>query len=67
MKCDKCIHTRLIMSENGLHPVCTLSPKSARKCIFNNYDCFVTIDEWDARPVEPILEPLIRKELEDTK
>lgn len=27
----------------------------------------VTINEWDARPVEPILELLIRKELEETK
>lgn len=67
MKCDKCLHTRLIISENGLHPICTLSPKAAMKCIFNNYDRFLTINEWDARPIEPILESLIRKELEETK
>lgn len=65
--CDKCIHTRLIMSENGLHPVCTLSPKAATNCIKNNYAKLITIDEWDAIPVEPILESLISKDLEDTK
>ena len=27
----------------------------------------VTIHEWDAVPLEPILEPLIRKDLEETK
>lgn len=67
MKCNKCIHTRLIISENGLHPVCALSPKAAKNCIMSNYTKFVTIHEWDARPIEPILKPLIRKDLEDTK
>lgn len=27
----------------------------------------VTIHEWDPKSLEPILEPLIRKELEETK
>ena len=67
MKCDKCIHTRLIMSENGLHPVCALSPKVAKKCMVNNYSKLVTIHEWEPKPLEPILEPLIRKELEEVK
>lgn len=67
MKCSKCVSTRLIISENGLHPVCALSPKAAKNCIMNNYSKFVTIDEWDPKPVESILEPLIRKDLEELK
>lgn len=66
-ECASCIHTRLIVSENGIHPICTLSPKAATKCITNGYTELITLDEWDAVPIEPILEPLIRKELEDSK
>ena len=67
MKCDRCLHTRLIVSENGIHPICTLSAKAAKNCLMNNYSELLTLDEWDAVPIEPILEPLIRKEMEDTK
>jgi hypothetical protein len=27
----------------------------------------LTVHEWEAKPLEPILEPLIRKELEELK
>ena len=67
MKCNKCINTRLIVSENGIHPICTLSPKAAKNCIMNNYSKLITIDEWDAVPIEPILGSLIRKEMEELK
>ena len=65
--CDSCLNTRLIISENGLHPICTLSSKAARNCIMNNYSKFVTVQEWDVVPVEPILGPLILKEMEELK
>ncbi len=45
--CDKCLHTRLIMSENGLHPVCTLSSQAARNCLIGKKDHFLKLDEWE--------------------
>lgn len=32
-KCDGCLNSRLVISENGLHPVCTLPTKKACYCI----------------------------------
>lgn len=34
--CDKCVHRRGIISENGFHYVCGLSWQAARKCMFGN-------------------------------
>lgn len=31
--CERCVHRRLIISENGYHYVCGLSWKTARNCI----------------------------------
>ena len=45
-RCDKCLHTRLVMSENGLHPVCALSAKAAKDCITGKKDHFLQLDEW---------------------
>lgn len=45
--CDKCLHTRLIMSENGLHRVCALSAQAARNCLLGKKDHFLKLDEWD--------------------
>lgn len=32
-KCNSCLNSRLIISENGLHPICTLPTKKACDCI----------------------------------
>ena len=32
-KCDSCLNSRIIVSENGLHSVCCLSEKKAVECI----------------------------------
>lgn len=40
MKCDKCLHSRAIVSENGIHCVCTLSSKTATKCLTGENDRF---------------------------
>ena len=40
MKCDKCLHSRAIVSENGIHCVCTLSSKTATKCLTGENDSF---------------------------
>ena len=34
-KCDRCLHGRTIVSENGLHSVCGLSAKIAIDCMTN--------------------------------
>lgn len=39
-KCDLCINSRLIISENGYHPICCLSEKEATECILNDYSRF---------------------------
>jgi len=39
MKCDKCLNSRPIMSENGLHRVCGLSnEKEAVDCLIGKVD-----------------------------
>ena len=39
--CNKCMNTRTIMSENGLHRVCALSQKAAKNCLVGKKDRFV--------------------------
>ena len=34
MKCDTCINSRPVISENGIHSVCCLSARKARNCVF---------------------------------
>lgn len=36
-KCDLCINSRAIISENGAHYICCLSDKEAMECILNDY------------------------------
>ena len=33
MKCDSCLHSRTIVSENGFHSICCLSDKDALECL----------------------------------
>lgn len=35
MNCDKCLNSRPVYSENGMHYVCTLSNRSAVTCMKN--------------------------------
>ena len=43
MKCEKCLHARMIVSENGVHPVCCLSQKKAMNCIMGKKSHFITV------------------------
>jgi len=38
MKCDNCIKSRKVISENGFHSICTLSEKDAMDCILEKKD-----------------------------
>ena len=40
-KCETCLNSRPIISENGLHSVCCLSSKKAVDCIINKKDYYV--------------------------
>ena len=40
-KCDTCLNSRIIISENGLHSSCTLSDKKAVDCILNKRDGYI--------------------------
>ena len=41
MKCDYCMNSRPIVSENGTHYACCLSSKVAMKCIAGDKDSFI--------------------------
>ena len=38
MKCDNCLNSRRIISENGLHSICCLSEKKAIECLMKKKD-----------------------------
>ena len=38
MKCVNCINARTIISENGRHPLCSLTEKEAMECLMNKKD-----------------------------
>ena len=35
LNCDKCLYSRPIVSENGIHYRCCLTPKQAAQCIYD--------------------------------
>ena len=43
--CDKCLHSRLIISENGYHYACCLSQKKAVDCMIGEKSWFVTLEK----------------------
>jgi len=45
MKCDTCLNSRRIVSENGIKSVCVLSDKEAVDCLIGKKDLYVTIEK----------------------
>lgn len=43
--CEKCLHSRLIISENGYHSVCCLSQKKAVDCMTGKKSQFATLEK----------------------
>ena len=41
--CEKCLHSRPIISENGYHAVCCLSQKKAVNCMMGKKNHFVAL------------------------
>lgn len=56
MKCETCINSRPIISENGIHYICCLSPRKSRNCIFYYYKHYVE---------NPMLKFAKKKEVEE--
>ena len=46
-KCEGCLHSRMIVSENGYHAVCCLSQKKAMDCMFGKQSHFATVKKDD--------------------
>lgn len=44
-KCEECIYSRPIISENGYHSVCCLSPKKAIDCLTGKKSQFITFEK----------------------
>lgn len=42
-KCEMCINSRKIISENGFHSICCLSQKKALDCMMNRKSSFLTL------------------------
>lgn len=40
-KCDSCLNSRVIISENGYHSSCCLSDKKAIDCLTNKDDHYI--------------------------
>lgn len=43
--CEKCLHSRFIISENGYHSVCYLSQKAAIDCMIGKKSQFATLEK----------------------
>ena len=39
--CEKCLNSRMIVSENGYHSICALSAKKASDCTFGKKNHFI--------------------------
>ena len=40
MKCDYCLNSRQVISENGTHYICCLSSQQIKKCLTGTKDYF---------------------------
>ena len=41
-RCDSCINTRSVISENGMHHVCVLSDREMMDCMMGKKDHYFT-------------------------
>lgn len=51
-KCEECLHSRTIMSENGYHAVCCLSQKKAMDCMMEKKSHFATVKKEDNNTIK---------------
>lgn len=61
-KCDKCLNSRPIISENDYHFICCLSSKKATDCITHTKDYFISRSNIDINKILDDIEKLEVKE-----
>ena len=61
-KCNKCLNSRPIISENDYHFICCLSSKKAVDCITNTKDYFIPRSNIDINKILDDIEKLEVKE-----
>ena len=44
-ECEKCLNSRMIISENGYHSICCLSQKAAMDCAIGKKNYFATLEK----------------------
>ena len=44
-KCDSCVYSRVVVSENGYHPLCGLSSTKAVKCLTGYKEYYKSLRE----------------------
>ena len=44
-KCDNCINSRVIISENGTHSICCLNDKKAVNCMLGKKDSQIKVND----------------------
>lgn len=55
-KCEECLRSRLIVSENGYHAACCLPQKKAIACITGEKDLFISLKKCDDETVRKLLD-----------
>lgn len=45
MKCDTCLNSRTVISENGPHKICCLTEKETISCLIGKEDWFVELED----------------------
>ena len=67
-KCDRCLHSRAIVSENGYHSTCCLPTKQAIECMTNRKS-HLSIFYWKGEDYASAsgeqAEEIVRKEIEE--
>lgn len=57
--CEKCLHSRMIISENGYHSVCCLSSKAAINCMIGKKSQFTTLEKDESDNIKQSLRGMI--------
>lgn len=47
MKCDTCLRSRAVISENGWHYVCALAERTAVRCLSEEKDMYLGLKRSD--------------------
>lgn len=63
-KCDSCRNTRPVVSENGIHHICTLSGTKALRCMING-DYYIPVIRSEDIAKDREFQTALRKAISD--